>query len=149
MSTHPTVREVFADVEPDPDAVLEAFGAEAPEDVLDDESTDASAAEESAAVSAATDRLFGDLESVSLDAPTDADGPDDGSAPLEGDVFVSDPTVVVEDGERRETPPTAETQATHSADGLTLVGPPPTPVRVRTDTFGVDVAEAFDPVRGA
>lgn len=68
MSTDSTAREIFEDVDPDPDAVLEAYGAQTPEELVagggeHEPTTD----EELDADEAAADALFGDLSEDSLD----------------------------------------------------------------------------------
>ncbi|WP_207586466.1 hypothetical protein [Halomontanus rarus] len=68
MSTDSTAREVFEEVDPDPDAVLEAYGAQTPEELVagggeHEPTTD----EELDADEAAADALFGDLSEDSLD----------------------------------------------------------------------------------
>ncbi|MCU4743188.1 hypothetical protein [Natronoglomus mannanivorans] len=68
MSTDSTAREIFEDVDPDPDAVLEAYGAQTPEELVasggDHEPT---IDDELDADDAAADALFGDLSEDSLE----------------------------------------------------------------------------------
>lgn len=161
MSTRPTVREVFTDVEADPDAVLEAFDVDSPEELIASGGAHGPTTDEELdATDAVADELFGDLSSVS-DSLESGDGSSsaeerrhgdegDSERSIEGTVFVTKPTVAVEPATFIDTAPEngeATTSRTHS--GLALVGPKPAPIRVENESFGVDIDDAFDPVRGA
>lgn len=129
MSTDSTAREVFEEVDPDPDAVLEAYGARTPEELVagggDHEPT---IDEELDADEAAADALFGDLSENSLDASepeqetgsrSEADSPQrpesesesapvpaidwsgDSETSIDADIVVIEPSVTVRENDGR------------------------------------------------
>src|SRR6056297_626480 len=110
MSTDPTVTEVFAEIDPDPDAILAAYDADDPDALLasggeHDPSTDA--AIDADDVTAAD--VFADLQAAAREVTDDA----------------------TDRCEDRACDGTAE-----SGSELELVGPAPTETRLPSDTFG-------------
>ncbi|WP_254521796.1 hypothetical protein [Natrinema caseinilyticum] len=162
MSTDSTVTEVLETVEADPDAILDAYDVETPEELIE------SAGEHEATTDPVIDAddetaetLFARLQVIaapSRDANGRRDGPSTGggtsnSTPRADDpadqfdsVFVSEPSVAVRsetdehtaDSGPETTDSVADAAATErkSAETLSLVGPDPTATRVSNDTFG-------------
>lgn len=122
MSSDPTGTEVFPDVDPDPDAILDAFGAESPDDLVagsgrhDPSSDDAiDAAAESLA------DLFAHIDAVSTDPVRTDDGDeterDDDLAKLDVDwAFVGDPETVVSPDDDVDTAATAAAELPRDRD---------------------------------
>lgn len=141
---------VFEDVTVDPDAVLEAFGAESPEAIAADAESaesrtetesDRSAAAELDAIDAVTDELVADLVETADDPRSPPEWEEsDGDAP---EIVVTWPQVADEGGgdglesivDDRDVEPSRE----DSGDDLRLVGPGPDRQRVGNDAFGSDV----------
>src|SRR6056297_1419028 len=108
MSTEPTVTEVFAEIDPDPDAILAAHDADDPDALLasggeHDPSTDE--AVDADDVTAAT--VFADLQAAAREVTATATG---GCAD----------------------------RARDDGSDLELVGPGPTETRIPSDAFGVE-----------
>ncbi|SEQ77964.1 hypothetical protein [Natrinema salaciae] len=152
MSTDSTVTEVFEDVEADPDAILEAWDAETPAELVESGGRhEADAVDEISDVTAA--EVFADHgdQDVTNSPPRDGeceetrrtdeggDDRDDASdrvADREFE-FVGDAAVAVRDDDRVETASSGTlTLRDGRTDGLELVGPEPTTTRVTDDTFG-------------
>ncbi len=112
MSTEPTVTEVFAEIDPDPDAILAAHDADDPDALLasggeHDPSTDE--AIDADDVTAAD--VFADLQMAAREVTGDAtDGCDD----------------------------RARDDGPDAGSDLELVGPGPTETRIPSDAFGVE-----------
>lgn len=139
MTDDVPVTDVFADVKADPDAVIDAYGAESIDDLVDgpgehdpepDERIDGD-------VELATERLC-ELADVHLDA---ADGSADESSGDPPESVVSEPAVEVLPGDGQTIEeflglePT-EPPETRTRDGHVLVGPDPSATRVSNETFG-------------
>ena len=142
MSERTPVTEVFAEVEPDPDAVLESFGADSPADVFDgdgahDPTLDdvLDAGDETAA------ELFDELADVSLERTTveTVEGERGETTTTEAAVSDAEVSVLPGDGAAIDeflglTEPEPEPAVEH--DGLSLVGAGPSPRRIGNDRFG-------------
>lgn len=150
MSTDSTAREVLEEVEADPDAVLDAFGADSPADLIEaggdhDPTTDDAIDVDDALA----DELFADLAEPPAPEPEAEESTADPADPVDGRVVVSDPVVVVDEGGASADGTVADREpdrASRSGDDPTLVGPAPEPVRVPDDAFGTssESADAFD-----
>ncbi|MFD1565273.1 hypothetical protein ACFR99_17185 [Haloarchaeobius amylolyticus] len=110
MSTEPTVTEVFAEIDPDPDAILAAHDADDPDALLasggeHDPSTDE--AVDADDVTAAD--VFADLQAAAREVTAATDRRDDRDC---------------DDG-------------SDAGSNLELVGPGPTETRIPSDAFGV------------
>lgn len=153
MTGHQPDTDEFAAVEADPDAVLAAFGAESPDDLLtgpgehDPTTDDGIDADDDVA-----EGLFADLSTVSLDGSAVADGPDERPGDEEPDgqseavsAHLTPPTIAVAadpddplesivepDGDR---PAVDDRGRSSKPAALTLIGPDPSPVRVADDAF--------------
>lgn len=168
MSTDSTVTEVFEAVEADPDAILDAYDVESPEELVE------SAGEHEATTDPVIDAddetaeaLFARLQSVatlSRDANGRREEPPDGpstggrksdstlrsDSPVDSldSIFVSELSVAVQsdtdertvDAGWKTADSIAEAMRTgrNSSETLSLVGPDPTATRVSNDTFGTD-----------
>ena len=108
MTTDPTVREVFREIDPDPDAVLDEFGVESPDDLVEADGTrDPDSPDEleldDSSIAALFDGAAGDdppLEEGDATAgPSDADGDADADRAID-DLefeFVGGADVIVRD----------------------------------------------------
>ncbi|WP_440772361.1 hypothetical protein [Natronorubrum sp. DTA28] len=104
MSTDSTGTEVFADVEPDPDAVLAEFGVESPDDLEESDGAHDTIPDDELDVDDTTAaELFAglaDLETADSASGTDTESEDDEPAPDVDDLgfeFVGDSDVTVRD----------------------------------------------------
>ncbi|MFC4542600.1 hypothetical protein ACFO5R_11785 [Halosolutus amylolyticus] len=162
MSERTQVREVFADVEPDPDAILEATGADSPAELIAGGGRHDPIADEAADETAVAD-LLGNLKDAAdetgepaadreIDDP--ASGRDPGSADestddsgsdgsIEMEITFGEPSVTVRRGDGAAiddllggdpTPDRPRVAGVESA-GMELVGSP-TVTRVSSDAFG-------------
>ncbi|WP_254766261.1 hypothetical protein [Salinilacihabitans rarus] len=150
MSTDSTAREVLEEVEADPDAVLDAFDADSPADLIEaggdhDPTTD----DEIDVDDALADELFADLAEPPAPDPEEDESEASTADPAVDRVVVSDPTVVVDEGGASVDEAVADRdpdRGSRSGDEPTLVGPDPTPVRVPDDAFGAssESTDGFD-----
>ncbi|WP_226004816.1 hypothetical protein [Natrinema salinisoli] len=171
MSTDSTVTEVFEDVEADPDAILEACGAETPAELVEsggkheaapDEISDATAAElfadlgdemaDSNRETALETEFVGDADVTVRD---DGDAIDATAAELDA-LTATDPTLdwPTAADDPVETPASTDSVSSDDAsfdtlvlrdggtDGLELVGDPTT-TRVADDAFGTAGSDAY------
>lgn len=132
MSERVTVTEVFADVEADPDAVIETFGADSPEDLVAGSGDhDPTVDEDIDADDETAGDLLGELSPAPLEPTTVGDDPD-------GDVVVSEAFVTVVPGDGTAIDEFLGLDESAADDEVAvdepgLVGPDPTPNRVDDD----------------
>lgn len=151
MSTDSTPTEVFEEIEPDPDAILEACDAASPESLVEsggehEPTTDS----EIDATDETASRLFDDLQSLACEttdtgASARGDEPDehtadaderDGFVATADTVYPAEPTVVVNPSEEPDRSTSDDASESDAGLDLTLVGPDPTVTRVENDAFG-------------
>ncbi len=109
MSPDSTPTEVFADVDPDPDAVLAEFGVDSPDDLGAASGAHDPTPDDAAVDDATAAELFADLQNIGsgdaepaatgTDAPDRAAGTDEGADPVDDLAFefVGDADIVVRD----------------------------------------------------